>query len=530
MRWWHAGGALALAGAVGCPGSIDTVGTTHGSGSGGSAGTGGGNATGTAGTGGGTTTCTDGKQGGDETDVDCGGSCPPCALGQACAKPGDCGSGACAGGICAAPAPWSKRFGDGATQYGNGVTADALDDVLVIGNFGGTVDFGGGALTSASSVDVFVAKYDPTGKHLWSKRLGGASGQSGNGIATDGAGNVLVTGIFDGSVDFGGGALTGAGGADIFVAKYDPTGKHLWSKRFGDADQQLSYCVAADGQGNVLMTGNFSGAVDFGGGVLTGGADAFSPDIFVAKYDPTGKHLWSKRFGDAGSQTGTGVAADAQGNVLVTGDFAGSVDFGGGVLTSAGGADVFIAKYDPTGKHLWSKRFGDADHQGGTGVAVDGLGNVLVTGSLAGAADFGGGALTSAGSVDLFVAKLDPTGKHLWSKRFGDASDQYGFGIAVDAAGNALVTGAFSGAVDLGGGALTSAGIADILVASYDPAGNHLWSKRFGDASNQRGNAVAAGGAGSVLVTGSLRGTADFGDGALTSAGGEDAFLAKLVP
>src|SRR4051794_13788156 len=125
MRTWCVGGALALAlgGAAGCPGSVDSVSTSHPAGSGGT-GSGTGPASGSSGTGPGSggaggPACTDGKQGGDETDVDCGGGCPPCAMGQGCAEPGDCLSGICAGGTCAAPAPWSKSFGDASNQYGN---------------------------------------------------------------------------------------------------------------------------------------------------------------------------------------------------------------------------------------------------------------------------------------------------------------------------------------------------------------------------------------------------------------------------
>jgi hypothetical protein len=139
-------------------------------------------------------------------------------------------------------------------------------------------------------------------------------------------------------------------------------------------------------------------------------------DIFLAKFNASGTHLWSKRFGNASFQSGDSVAVDPQGNVFTTGYLMGSADFGGGTLTSAGATDVYLAKFSPTGAHLWSKRFGDSAGQAGSDVTVTSDGNVAVTGVFAGTLGFGGPPLGSAGGSDVFVAKFDPNGNHLWSK------------------------------------------------------------------------------------------------------------------
>jgi hypothetical protein len=421
---------------------------------------------------------------------------------------------------------WSKRFGDGSNQHAKAAAVDASGNVIVAGDFWGTVDFGGGALTDAGDEDIFVAKFGPDGAQLWSKRFGDVDAQYTQSVAIDALGNVIVAGDFWGSVDFGGGALTCAGNGDIFVAKFGSDGAQLWSKRFGDGDYpQYAQSVAIDASGNVIVAGYFSGTVDFGGGALT---SAGYSDIFVAKFGPDGAHLWSKRFGDEHWQVAHAVTVDASGNVIVTGDFWGSVDFGGGALTNAGVYDIFVAKFGSDGAHLWSKRFGGGSDQKPTAVAVDASGNVIVTGYFYDAVDFGGGALTSAGLKDIFVAKFDPDGAHLWSKRFGDGSDEESTAVAVDALGNAIVTGFFWGVVDFGGGALTCAGPYDIFVAKFGSDGAHLWSKRFGDGNVQHANAVAVDASGSVIVTGDFKGTVDFGGGALTSAGGSDIFVAKF--
>lgn len=422
---------------------------------------------------------------------------------------------------------WSHRFGDGDAQFGKALAVDASGNVVVAGYFEGTVDFGGGELTSAGSADVFVAKFDSAGAHLWSKRFGDGNFQSANAVAVDASGNVIVTGSFSGTIDFGGGALTSAGNFDIFVAKFGSDGTHIWSKRFGDWDNQEPYAVAVDAAGNVIITGYFESYVDFGGGPLE---CAGAPDIFVAKLGPDGAHLWSKRFGDNGSQLSRSVAVDALGNVFITGFFWGSFDFGGGALTCAGGEDIFIAKFGSDGAHRWSKRFGDMDYQEANAVAVDATGNVIVTGWFFGAVDFGGGALTSADSMDIFIAEFGSDGAHLWSKRFGDGDDQEAKAVAADALGDVIVTGSLEGTVDFGGGALRSAGAKDIFVAKFGSDGAYLWSERFGDGSDQMAYAIAADNGGNALVAGYFAGAVDFGGGALTSAGGYDVFLAKFGP
>jgi hypothetical protein len=420
---------------------------------------------------------------------------------------------------------WSQRFGDLVVEQGS-VAADGSGNVIMTGDFLGTVDFGGGPLTSTNS-DIFVAKFDVDGNHLWSKRFGSDGTQWGIGVAVDASANVVVIGRFWNTVDFGGGPLTSAGSWDMFIAKFDSDGNHLWSKRFGNEDEQYIDCVTVDDSGNVIVTGGIFGTVDFGGGPLT---SAGSYDIFVAKFDGDGNHVWSQRFGGVGSEGGASLAVDGEGKVTVTGGFQDTVDFGGGPLTSAGSWDIFVAQFNGTGNHLWSQRFGDASWQGSSCVAVDGSENVIVTGDFWGTVDFGGGTLTSAGLDDIYVVKFDGDGNHVWSRRFGGVGyDGYGHSsVAVDSAESVIVTGGFQGTVDFGGGPLSSAGDWDIFVAQYDGTGNHLWSQRFGDASGQEGNCVAVDGSGNVIVTGDFQGTVDFGGGPLVSTGEVDLFVAKF--
>jgi Fibronectin type III domain/Beta-propeller repeat len=387
--------------------------------------------------------------------------------------------------------------------------------------------------TSGPTMDGFLAKYSSSGAALWSRAIGGNASDSAAGVDTDSAGNVVVTG-YQGSTsaDYGAGLLPTHGSNDIFIAKYSSTGGHVWSKVVGGTGPDGGTAIASDGAGNTVVTGYMSTSVDFGGGAL---ASAGAYDVFLAKYSSTGAHVWSKRFGGSGYDQGTGVGMDSNGNVIVAGIFEGTINLGGTSLASAGGRDIFVAKYSATGAHLWSKRFGGTGHDDVRGLAVDGAGDAVLTGQFLGSINFGGVALTSAGYDDVFLAKLSSAaGAHVWSRRMGSSSaPDAGYGVAVDGSGNVAVTGYFAGFVDFGGGGI-SAQMYDIFVARYTSGGAYLSAGRCGDPAglfdNQYGNGIAVSGA-NVFITGHFLGTLDFGAGGRATStpyGGSDGYLARI--
>jgi hypothetical protein len=182
---------------------------------------------------------------------------------------------------------------------------------------------------------------------------------------------------------------------------------------------------------------------------------------------------------------------------------------------------------------VWSQAFGNKGYVRATGVAVDAGGNTLITGFFSGLLKFGTQQKhqTSGSDEDAFVAKLDGSGNPLWSVSLGDGSKQQGLGVAVDAAGNALLTGAFSGQIDLGSGGKISAGSGlNLFAAKLDPDGAGIWARGFGGGADPPGAAVAADPLGAAWLTGSFSGNIDFGAGPRASAGATDAFLVKLTP
>ncbi len=364
---------------------------------------------------------------------------------------------------------WSFNFGSSAAPplytYGLVLATDASGNAFLAGQLTGSADLGGGTLTSAGSDDVFITKRDANGAHLWSKRYGDSAAQYVLGEATDASGNLFVVGYFAGTIDFGTGPLTSAGGMDIYIAKLDgATGNGIWARRYGDASVQHAWGVGVDAAGGVTFAGNFTGTVDFGGGPYQSpGASDF--DAYAVHLDSAGNHVWTRRFGGTGSSSLACMTVDSAGNTIISGSFLGSLNVGATPLTASNLDDAFLAKLDPSGNTLWSLAFPGNDFQRIVDVATDSAGNIVAVARLKGDGNFGGGLLTSAGDEDLVIAEYSPSGAHIFSKRYGDLVAQTATGVAVDANDDIVVSAGVFGTTNLGTGNLTSAGSRDILLA-----------------------------------------------------------------
>lgn len=456
----------------------------------------------------------------------CLGDITPTA--ESCSTPIDEDCDGLSAASCTPTFLWSSVYGKALQQSAHEIATDAAGNVVIAGTFAGSVDFGGGPLVSVGAEDIFLAKFDGTGAHLWSKRFGGGNTDWGRSVAIDPSGNILITGDANStSINFGGGTMSGG----IFVAKYDPNGNHIWSKRFGEIPYPYgqSYHVATDNAGNVLITGYFTYPINFGDVPMT---SAGGDDVFLAKLSSSGNTLWSRQFGGTGRDWGLGLTADSSGNVVVTGFFADTAAFVGGPdLSSAGGDDIFVAKFRPNGAHMWSKRFGNLfTEQVGDLVATDSSNNVFVVGRFRGSANFGGATLTSFGEADVFLTKLNAAGDHVWSHQYGNDRMQWGHGLSVDSEDNVAIAGYSINGVDFGGGRLPDTDEYDAYVAKFDGAGNHLWSQNFGGPDDQYAYSLASDPDDNLYVTGDFRGSMDFDGTFVASAGGLDSFIIKLGP
>lgn len=359
------------------------------------------------------------------------------------------------------PAPWTRQFGTSGTDAAYGVAVDPGGSVLVAGStFVGP--------TPGGHWEVFVRKYDAFGTLLWVRQFGTAEA---SGVSVDSLGNVLVAGLTRGSLS----GYANAGESDAFVRKYDAAGSEMWTRQFGSTLSDLARSVAVDTFGNVLLTGDTSGA-------LPGAVSIGATDVFVRKYDPSGNELWTRQFGSPISDEGRRVVVDSSANVLVVGSTVGALPG----QTFAGGADVFVRKYDAAGSEVWTRQYGTTDVEFAKAAVVDVTGNVVV--------------VAQAGGISV-VRKFDASGNELWTRQ---PATTYPSALAVDSAGNLVLAGLAPGA-----GPFVNN---DIALRKLDSSGNTVWAQQFGGPGEDRSWGLAVDGLGNILVSGSTTGQTVFGD------------------
>ena len=238
---------------------------------------------------------------------------------------------------------------------------------------------------------------------------------------------------------------------------------------FGDTSSDYGYAIGVDSSGNSYITGSFQGTINFGGGDIT--AAGFDYDIFVLKLNSSGTFEWVYTAGDTEMDNGWSIAVDSSGNSYITGRFEETVNFGGGDITVAGEKDIFVLKLNSSGVFQWVYTAGGSSSDFGYGIDLDSSGNSYITGYFEETVNFGGGDITAAGSYDIYVLKINPSGVFQWVYTVGGTSSDYGRDIALDSSGNSYITGYFRGTVNFGGGDITAAGSSDIYVLKINPSG-----------------------------------------------------------
>ena len=309
----------------------------------------------------------------------------------------------------------------------------------------------------------------------------------------------------------------------------------VWAKKIGGTSfsNEIGNCIATDVSGNVYTAGNFGGTVDFdpGAGVYNLTATG-SEGIFISKLNSSGNFIWAKLLNVLNVLYNcNSIVVDASGSVFLTGAFSGTVDFdsGPGVfnLTAVAVDDIFIWKLDTAGNFVWAKSMGGTSVDYGYSLALDTFGNVYTTGSFRGTVDFDPGVgtynLTSPGTDNIFISKLDSAGNFIWAKAMGNPDNALASAIAINpsASADVYITGYFNGTGDFDPGTgvfnLSTAGFEDdFFICKLDSAGNFIWAKSMGTGT---GNDFAYSivfdptGSGYVYVKGSIDGTVDFDPG-----------------
>lgn len=457
---------------------------------------------------------------------------------------------------------WADKMGGTQNDRAFDIAVDGSGNAYTTGSFYSTGDFDPGpgsySLTSSGAQDIFISKVDASGNFVWAKCLGGAINDYGTSIKLDGSGNVIITGVFTGTVDFDPGAgvtnLISNGQTDAFILKLDANGNFVWAKSLGGSSYDEGLSVTADATGNIFGTGFFTGLADFDPGVGTFTMSSLSSQAacYVWKLDASGNFVWAKSFIKAGTGLptieGHAIALDGSGNVLIGGSFTqntGGVDFdpGPGTFTLAAvNMDIFITKLDPSGNFVWVAHVNGAVGSNiANDITIDAANNVLATGYFQGTQDFDPGAgvfnLTPFGGIDIFVLKLNSSGNFVWAKSMGGNSGDQGKSISVSASGEVYTTGYYglSGDFDPGPGVatLTCAGGTGVFISKLDASGNFVLVNGFGDGSSS-GNGIVVTNWYDIYSTGHFNSVTDFDPNAGTftltpvGLGNDEIFIHKL--
>lgn len=363
--------------------------------------------------------------------------------GAATAAPTDVGSASSA-----PPVTWALS-GNG-TARGTNYAPDG--DVLVTGNFLGTTGLGGITLTSRGAIDVFVFRVGPDGTVRWGRSFGGPNIDVGVDVDVDPRGDIYVTGQFEGTLDVGSG-LTAAsrGGSDAFLLKLAADGDPLWLRTAGgeadDGGDEVSpdRGAAPDGDGGVVMMGSFgSRPMRFPDGQTLSSEGGL--DAFLARFDGTGRLVYAVSVGGEREDIGHGVQADAAGNAFMTGEFRGAVTLGGQTYAASGDPSSFAGAWGPDGRLLWFAVFGSEETTIVRAADVDAEGNVYVGGTFTGTLTFGAQSISAdPGAKQLFLARLDSAGNPQWLVRFGGATRNEGVELQVAPTGEVFASGSVTG-------------------------------------------------------------------------------------
>lgn len=462
--------------------------------------------------------CPEGSGCGGGSDCESGGCSP------------DTGRCTSATGRCS----WARRFGGGVVQHASGVglAEDGTAFFLAFGS--GPIDFGGGPLASTSvPSDVFVASHDSVGNHRWSRRIGSEGPDRAFDLALDPRGGVVLAGESGGPVETDATPTEWNGGGDMLVVSLDPTGRLRWARAFGGAGDDYAVAVAVGPDGRVYVMGTFEDSVVFGDrervatgqdavlltlepdgavvsaralggpGVQVGGGVALGPDgrvviggshfgpldvggdcgtldgatvrtIFVATLDERGECLWARSLGrpeGRGSNDLDDLIVHAsEGDVFLAGHFQPRARVGPGGVTHEDSFEGLLARLAPDGSPRWIQRFPSETYHRFESLALDGAGNLLIAGGLAGTLEIGGVPLVSEGSVDALSVKLRPSGAPLWARTFGARDDQRAVAVAVQPrTGRFVMAATLTNVVDFGAGPLEPIDVFDPALVGCGP-------------------------------------------------------------
>jgi len=391
---------------------------------------------------------------------------------------------------------WLRRGGGVNIDEALDIAGDGGGNYYTCGYFSGTSNIGGNFISSNGQTDAFLIKTGAEGAVSWARKYGGSKNDRANASICDNIGNTFITGFFTDEADFGGTTLLADSG-DVFVAKVNSWGNLMWVKRAGGIYSDVANGITSDNQGNVIITGQYRGTADFGPFNLT--SSNSSPDVFIAKLDANGNWLWAKGAASAATDRGMDVCTDATGNIYACGQFSDDITFD--VLHTNDVINAgFVIKLNSSGVEQWFSSI-VAGQVLPNALRCDGQGNVLITGESIGQMVFFGTnmeILPFSNSFSIFLAKYSGSGAITWTREDGSDNSISSKAIAIGAQDEIYLTGTFRCAFseynqESPGGLFYSSGYRDIFITRYNTDGNRVWQHQVGGPRDEFCSGIAAG-------------------------------------
>jgi hypothetical protein len=460
---------------------------------------------------------------------------------------------------------FANKFGrSNRSEVPKDFAVDGTQNCYIVGEFADSVDFNPGAATNfftTSTGDFYLNKLTSTGAYAYTKIFKRSAINGGiRGVTTDGQGNIYVTGcFFTGTIDCNPAAavvnLTASSttspvqtSENFFIIKLNALGNFVWGKQLKGVLQSAALAdrpmdIKVNKFGDVLVSSTFRSTIDFDPGTATFNMTpaTSATGMFVCKLNSSGNFVWAKQVSNTtGTPSSPNMAIDTASNIVLTGNFTGTLDFNPGTatnnLTALAKNKYYLTKWNNAGNFVW------ALNAGGVDVRTDIPGNIYYGGSFRDTIDLNPSSAVnnfiSFGQSDVFLAKLNSAGTYIFGKQFGGASRDSIRSIGFDSLRNNLFLNmTFVGTSDFDPSSCirnsVSFGGSDICIAKVDLGGNYLWAGQYGSKSNDE--AVEMGisaNSQSLYFTGGIIDTTDFNPNGVTklnSTGLSDVFTCKSI-
>jgi len=437
---------------------------------------------------------------------------------------------------------WATYYGGNLADDAYSVATDGAGNVYMAGSSRSTANIaaGGHQNSLAGDIDAMLVKFNSDGVRQWATYYGGSAADFGTVCATDGLGNVYLSGqtFSSNGIASGGHQAAFGGTADAFLVKFNSAGMRQWGTYYGGSGLEAGLSCAVDGLNNVYLAGRTgsSDQIAFEGhqNVFGGGDDAF-----LAKFNSNGVRQWATYYGGASTDVATSCTTDVNNSVYIAGrsNSPANIAFNGYQNANAGGFDAFLAKFSDSGTRLWATYYGGAGFENGAAVAVDGTGNVFVAGittSEDGIATPGSHQSAFGGVADGMLVNFDGNGARLWGTYYGGANEDYCTACAVDGSGAVYIGGHTESPSDIAASGHQDqlAGQFDAMLVRFNGAGVRQWATYYGGALYEGENAsCATDPQGNVYLSGFTNSTSGIASGGHQNnygGGLSDAFLVKF--